>query len=193
MRTPLLIAVPTRKCRLALFPAVIVAALFVFQLGASAAPPLQETGHYDNTVLLPGATARCGFPIYGRFQGDYRFTAFYDENGNVVREVDTFPMATVTVWAPSTGKSYTSASPAVLHTDYTNGVTVGSTAIATLTGLLEKVDGVDLDSGRLVYQAIVIGQDPAGVPITMFDHVISSTGADLDAFIGVQRCAAMRP
>ena len=183
---------PTRKCRLALFPAVIVAALFLFQLAASAAPPLQETGHYDNTVLLRGATRACGFPVYGRFQGDFRSTVFLDRDGNIVREVDTFPTATVTVWAPSTGKSYTSASPAVLHTTYTNGAAIGSTAIATLTGLLEKIDGVDMDGGRFVFEAVVDGYDAAGVPHITFVQEISSVGPDLDAFIGIQRCAAVR-
>ena len=192
MHTPLLTAVPTRKCRLALFPAAIVAALFIFQVGASAAPPLQETGHYDYTVLLPGATRICGFPVYGHFQGDFRLTVFYDNNGRIVREVDTFPMATVTVYAPSTGKSYTSASPAVLITTYTNGASVGSTAIASLNGLLEKIDGVDLDSGRFVFEAAVDGYDAAGVPQIHFVREISSVGADLDAFIGAQRCAAVQ-
>ena len=192
MTTPLLNAVPTRKCRLALFPAAVVAALSLFQLGASAAPPLQETGHYDYTVLLQGATRVCGFPVYGRFQGDFRLAVFYDNNGNIVREVDTFPMATVTVYAPSTGKSYTSASPAVLITTYTNGASVGSTAIASLNGLLEKIGGIDLDSGRLVFEAVVDGYDAAGVPHIHFVREISSVGPDLDAFIGAQRCAAVQ-
>jgi hypothetical protein len=193
MRTPLPYTAPARKFRLALFPAAIVAALFVFQIGASASPPLVETGHYDDTVLLPGATARCGFPIYGRFQGDFRATVFYDNGGNIVREVDTFPMATVTVYAPSTGKSYTSASPAVLITTYTDGASIGSTAVASLNGLFEKIDGVDLDGGRFVFEAVVDGYDTAGVPQITFVREISSVGPDLDAFIGVQRCAAMRP
>ena len=192
MRTPLLSAVPTRKCRLALFPAVIVAALFLFQLGASAAPPLREPGHFDNTVLLPGATRVCGFPVFGHFEGDFRFTVFYDRNGNITREVDTFPMSKLTVYAPSTGKSYTTASPAALHTTYTNGAAPGSTAIATLTGLLEKIDGVDMDGGRFVFEAVVDGYDAAGVPHIHFVRDISSSGPDLDAFIGAQRCAAVQ-
>ncbi len=192
MRTPLHY-VPTRKCRLALFPAVIVAALFLFQLGAAASPPLQETGHFDNTALLPGATAVCGFPVFGHFEGDFHFTVFYDQDGNIVREVDTFPSATTTVYAPSTGKSYTSASPAVLHTTYTNGAAIGSTATAALTGLLEKIDDIDMDGGRVVFEARVTRYDAAGVPIIQFVRVISSSGPDLDAPIRFQRCAAMMP
>ena len=191
MRTPLRIVVPTRS-RLGLVPAVIVAALFVLQLGASASPPLQETGHYDNTMLLPGATRACGFPVFGRFEGDFRSTVFYDNNGNIVREVDTFPTARITVWAPFTGKSYTSASPAAQHIDYTDGASLGSSAIVSLTGLLEKIDGVDLDGGRLVFEAVVDGYDAAGVPHIHFVREISSNGPDLDAFIGAQRCAAVQ-
>ncbi len=180
MHTPLHY-VPTRKCRLALFPAVIVAALFLFQLGAAASPPLQETGHYDNTALPPGATAVCGFPVFGHFEGDFHFTVFYDQDGNIVREVDTFPSATITVYAPSTGKSYTSASP------------IGSTATAARTGLLEKIDDIDMDGGRVVFEARVTRYDAAGVPIIQFVRVISSSGPDLDAPIRFQRCAAMMP
>ncbi|TME32490.1 MAG: hypothetical protein E6I66_05165 [Chloroflexi bacterium] len=192
MRTPLLDTVPTRKSGLALFPAVIVAALLVLQAGAAASPPLREQGHQDDTVILPGASARCGFPIYGRFEGDFNFTVFY-KNGQIEREVDTFPSFKVTVFAPSTGKSYTSASPAVLHTTYTNGAAIGSTAIAALTGLFEKIDGVDMDGGRFVFDAVVVDYDAAGVPLIRFVREISSVGPDLDAPIRFQRCAAMMP
>ena len=193
MRTLLSDTAPARKYRIALFPAVIVAALLVFQVGASASPPLRETGHVDATVLLPGATARCGFDIFGHFEGDFRFTVFRDNNGQIVREVDTFPSFKATVYAPATGKSYTSASPQVAHATYTPGAAIGSTAIITLTGLFEKIGAIDMEGGRLEFEAVVVAYDAAGLPITQFVREISHTGAQLDAFIGAQRCAAMRP
>ena len=191
MRTPLSDIVPTRKCRLALVPAVIVAALFVFQMGASASPPLQERGHQDSTFLLRAATRVCGFNIYGHFEGDFHFTVFYDNAGNIVREVDTFPSFKVTVYAPSTGKSYTSARPAVLLTTYTDGAAIGSTAIAEEVGLFDKIDGIALVGGRFVYEAVVVGYDDAGVPLIRFVSEISTSGPQ--ANIPVARCAAMQP
>jgi hypothetical protein len=190
MRTPFK-TTPARKYRLALFPAVIVAALFVFQVGASASPPLQEWGHQDDTFLLPGATRLCGFNVYGHFEGDFHFTVFYDKAGNIVREVDTFPSFRVTIYAPSTGKSYTSARPAVLQTTYTDGASIGSTAIAAEVGLFEKVDSIALVGGRFVYEAEVVDYDDAGVPLIEFVREISSSGPQ--ANVAVARCAAMQP
>jgi hypothetical protein len=192
MRTPLSHTAHTRKRRLALFPAVIVAALLVFQVGASASPPLRETGHTDATFLLPGATAQCGFDVFGHFEGDFRFTVFRDKDGRIVREIDTFPSFKATVFAPSTRKSYTSASPAVLHATYTPGAAIGSMAIVTITGLLEKIGDIDMVGGRLEFEAVVVAYDDVGVPITQFVREISRSGPHLDAPFGVQRCAAMR-
>ena len=174
---------------------VLGPSLVLFSLLGSSAyaePPTQERTHFDDTVRLVRASNICGFDVFGHFQGDQHFTLFYDRTGAIDREVDTFPDFKVTVFAPSTGKSYTSASPAVLHTQYTDGAAIGSPAIAELTGLVEKVDGVDIDSGRLVFNAIVVGRDAAGVPTIQFLSVISSSGPDLDTTIGRARCNAVR-
>jgi hypothetical protein len=170
----------------------IAIVLLLMQSVAVAQPPLRERGHIDDTILLPGATAQCGFNIFGHFEGDFQFTVFY-KDGAIVSEVDTFPSFKITVFAPSTGKSYTSASPAVLHTWYTEGARIGSTAIAAVSGLFEKVGSVDMEGGRVVFEAVVVDYDAAGVPLIEFVREISSSGPHLDAFIGAQRCAAMRP
>ena len=90
------------------------------------------------------------------------------------------------------GKSYTSASPAVLTQYYTEGAAVGSPVTAVLTGLLERLPGIGVDSGRFVYNAIVIGYDPAGVPLIRFVSEVSSVGPDLETTIGAARCAAVQ-
>src|SRR3954451_6925995 len=77
-------------------PAIVAILMLVLGISASASPPLRETGHQDDTVPLPGATARCGFPIYARFEGDYRYTVFY-RDGVIVSEIDTFPSFRITV------------------------------------------------------------------------------------------------
>jgi len=175
---------------------LVVFAVLISLLGSSAVayaqPPTQETNHFDVTRLLIRASKICGFEVFGHFEGTSHFVVFYDRSGAIDREVDTFPDVKVTVFAPSTGKSYTSASPAVLHTQYTDGAAIGSSAIAELTGLVEKVDGVDMDGGRLVFNAIVVGRDAAGVPRIRFTSVISSSGPDLETTIGRARCNAVR-
>jgi hypothetical protein len=168
--------------------------VLISTLGSSAyaEPPTKEREHFDVTVRLVRASNICGFDVFGHFEGNSQFIVFYDRSGAIDREVDTFPDSKITVFAPSTGKSYTSAGPAALHTQYTDGAAIGSSAIAELTGLVEKVDGVDMDSGRLVFNAVVVARDAAGVPLIRFLSVISSNGPDLDTTIGRARCNAVR-
>src|SRR5437868_9503179 len=147
---------------------------------AFAQPPLQEWIHRDFTNRLNGASRACGFDVFGHFEGDLHWVVFYDRSGAIDRKVDTASNFTVTVWAPSTGKSYTTVSAASLHTQYTNGAAVGSTATAELTGLLEKFDGVAMDGGRLVFSAVVVGYDAAGVPLIDTVSTISSSGPDIE-------------
>jgi hypothetical protein len=173
--------------------ATTITLFIAIQGGAAAgAPPLREWLHQDVTVRLGVASAVCGFDVFGHFEGDVHFTVFYDQNGSIVSEIDTFPSFKATVYAPSTGKSYTSASPAVLHTQYTDGAAIGSTATAEVTGLLEKFDGVNMEGGRLVFEGVVVGIDPAGVPLIRFVREISSSGPHIDTVIGVARCNAVR-
>jgi hypothetical protein len=162
---------------------------------AVAQPPLQEWRDLTAThVLLMGATARCGFDIFADAEGRSHYIVFYDNAGAIVSEVDVFPALKITVYAPSTGKSYTTVSPAVLHTYYTEGARIGSVATGELTGLLEKVDDIQMDSGRLVFLSHVVGYDGAGVPlIGGAPTVISSVGPNLDTPpIGQARCNAMK-
>ncbi|HKY50736.1 MAG TPA: hypothetical protein VJP45_05720, partial [Candidatus Limnocylindria bacterium] len=159
--------------------------------GARAGAPLQEREHTDIDVRLGGASNACGFEIRGHFEGDSHFVVFYDSTGAIIREVDTFPSFTVTIYALTTGKSYTSVSPAVLTQYYTDGAVVGSPVIAVVTGLVERIPGVGIDSGRFVFNAVVVDHDAAGVPIIQFVSEVSSVGPDLDTSIGVARCAGV--
>ena len=159
---------------------------------AAADPPLQEWRHIDVTAKAVAASRLCGFDIFRHFEGDSHFTVFYDNDGAIVREVDTFPSLTITLYAPSTGQSYTSSVPAVLHTYYTNGAATGSQATAILTGLAEKFGFADLDAGRLVFLARVIGHDAAGVPTIQFVETISSVGPDVDVSVQQSRCDGIR-
>lgn len=171
---------------------LVVAVLLASQGTAAAVGPLQVSHHVDATFRLGPASAVCGFDVFGHFEGDFNYKVFYDRNGNIVREIDTFPSFKVTISAPYTGKSYTSASPAVLHTSYTNGAAIGSAAIAAETGLLEKFGGVDMVAGRRAFNAIVVDYDDDGVPLIQFVSEISSTGQTLDSTFAAARCNAVR-
>jgi hypothetical protein len=171
--------------------ASIAVLMLLLGTNATASPPLQERGHIDDTFLAPGATRLCHFDVMVHLEGDFHFALFYDKAGNIVREVDTFPSLRVTIYAPSTGKSYTSAKPAVLLTTYRDGAVIGSTAIAAEVGLFEKIDDIALVGGRFVYEAVVTGYDEAGVPLIEFVREISSSGPQ--ANVSAARCAAMQP
>ncbi len=159
---------------------------------AAAEPPLQEWRHFENLgVPLPGASRVCGFPVFGDFVGEGHFIVFRDASGAIVREVDTFPALTVTIY--SAFRSYSSAAPAVLTTYYTGGAAIGTPAIAVVTGLVEKAGDADMNAGREVWDATVIGMDAAGVPLIRFTtHRISTAGPDWDTTLGAARCAAVR-
>jgi len=171
---------------------LIVILTLALSTTAAAEAPLQEWRHIDVTAKAVAASAICGFDIFRHFEGDSHFIVSYDNDGAIVREVDTFPGLTITLYAPSTGQSYTSSVPAVLHTYYTNGAAIGSEATASLTGLAEKFGSADLDSGRLVFRAIVVGYDAAGVPNIRFVEEISSVGPNVDVSVQQSRCDGVR-
>jgi hypothetical protein len=168
--------------------AFVAIAFFAIQGVAAADQPLRERRHIDVDVLARGASAVCGFPIRVHIEGDLIDTVFYDSQGNIIREVDVFPNLKLTVYRPGTNIGYTTASPAVLTQYYTDGAALGSQTTAYLTGLVQKIPGIDLDSGRAVLTGTVIGYDAAGVPVNRFT-IVSTVGPDLDASQAVQRCA----
>lgn len=169
-----------------------VAAMLATGARASANAPLQEWKSFDTTVKATGASAICGFDIWRHVEGSAHFIVFRDSSGAIVREVDTFPALTNTIYAPSTGKSYTSVSPAVLRTYYTNGAAIGSEATAILTGLVEVYGDVGMDGGRLVFLARVVRFDAAGVPLIKGYATVSSVGPDVGMTTAQARCEAMR-
>jgi hypothetical protein len=98
-------------------------------------------------------TTLCGFPIEVAFQGDVRVTVFFDQNGNPVREIDTFANFLVTFTHGT--KTLTTKGPAHGITTFDaegNIVSIefdGMSANVTLPGQ----GHVLLDAGRLVFDA----------------------------------------
>lgn len=169
--------------------ALVGALMLVTQTVAAADQPLRERQHTDVDIPAIGASAVCGFPIRIHAVGDSNFTLFYDNQGNIIREIDTFPSWKITVYRPGTDIGYTTASPAVVTFHYTNGAAIGSSVTGTVTGLVQRIPGIDLDGGRFVFTGFVRGYDAAGVPLVTFTAQVSTTGPDLDAPQPVQRCA----
>jgi hypothetical protein len=168
---------------------LIAAVMLATQGVALADQPLREWRHVDQDVALPGASAVCGFAIRGHVVGESHFTVFYDNAGNIVKEVDTFPSLKLTVYRPGTDQSYTSAEPAVLIAYYTNNAVVGSTARVFSAGLFERIPGIGIEGGRIEFDAVVVDIDNAGVPLIQFVSLISASGPQLDQPIRFGRCA----
>ena len=176
-----------------------VALLLLLQTTAAATPPLEERFHFvDGPRVLVGATAECRaatgnptFVVMGLFEGDVHIQGFFDNDGLIVGRTDRFPDFKTTVWSPTTGKSYTSPSPASLHADFPGGARLGGPAIIAVSGLVEKFDGVDMEGGHEVWEGVVPGFRPSGIPRIQFLRRISTSGPDLDTPVRVARCNAV--
>jgi hypothetical protein len=118
----------------------------------------------------------CGFDVFDVFAGNIDVTLLYDQSGTLIREIDTLPAFTASFTAPSTGKSIVSRSPAVLIFDYTGGGAVGTPAVARVTGLQFMLQPGVMFAGRQVFDAVVVGQSPEGIPDVMLTDVISQSG-----------------
>lgn len=149
---------------------VALLALLAAVLLPAPAAAQERTAHFrfevDRTYQDRFLTGFCGFDVFYRAQGGVNVTLSYDEGGRVAREIDTFPSYTVTTFAPASGRSYTSAAPLVLATEYHPD----GTAVATYTGLsgIAYVPGappMGIVAGRLVVNAMVTGTSPEGIPL----------------------------
>ena len=173
--------------------ALLVFTMLVASQGTAAAdPPLQLRDHTDFTFRSGGASALCGFDVFVHLLGDGRATLFYDKSGAIIREVDSVINFKFTIFAPSTGKSFTYDFAEALQTFYTNGAVLGSSAIAIATGLQERFPGDGVNAGRTVYQAEVVDVDEAGIPVVDFVDVLSHTGPGLTTSIAQARCDAVK-
>jgi hypothetical protein len=128
-----------------------LAAAMVLALGrvAGAVPPEHSVEHVDETFTIED---ECDFPVVVHVEGDVRHTVFFDQAGNVVRELEVFPRFRVTFTNPETGKSISTVSPSVVHvTINPDGSAV--VAVTGLSGHLIVGGGPPLaaDVGRIVF------------------------------------------
>jgi hypothetical protein len=105
--------------------------VFAFGVAARATPPEHfPVEHIDDTFTIPAAPdGPCAFEIEQHVVGDIRSTAFFDNQGNLVRALDVFPNFRVTFSA--NGKSITTVSPAATHVT----INPDGSAVVAITGL----------------------------------------------------------
>lgn len=157
---------------------------------AVADQPLRERRTFDLDVRLNGASRFCGFEIRGHFTGSTSFTLFYDQDGNIIRETDTFPSLKATVYRPGTDLSYTSNESGKVEFYYTDGAALGSAVTIVSTGLVERIPGIGMETGREVSPGIVVGYDAAGIPLVAGPPPAPGTGQNFPLQpIGRDRCA----
>jgi hypothetical protein len=185
--------VKRNRSRVGLALVTILAALTT--ASAQATPPSHFSEPVNFSFQLGYYTDLCGFPVFQTLDGTLNTTLLYDRSGNLVSEIDTQPGTTVAFSSPTSGKSFSWPFANLLRTDYTNGGALGSDATSYGSGLGIKVPGVPAaDSGRIVFDGIVVDITPDGVPIVAFEGVISVQGheADGDA-VDAAVCAALAP
>jgi hypothetical protein len=143
---------------------------------AWATPPQHFHEQFNLSFLHDGFSEACGFDVVVVFAGNANTTLFYDQSGVLVRSTVTGPGFTQSFTAPSTGKSIVSQQPFPVITDYTGGGADGTAAVGRATGLVLMVQPGVMFTGRQVFEAVVTGHTPEGIPILGDANLISQSG-----------------
>jgi hypothetical protein len=171
--------------------AVVVAAAAVIAGDAVAGQPLHIRTALNITAPSPDYTAACGFDVVLSASGTVDITVHTNADGSV-REQDVFPGLTITVTAPSTGRSFQHVFGPTTYT-YPSGVYVGAPALITSRGVRGDAPGIPPDAGRVVSPGVVVAIVPDVGPITVpTGPPVSQTGNFEDpARIVEAICAAL--
>jgi hypothetical protein len=113
----------------------------------------------------PDYSAACGFPVILSANGMLDVTVHTNPDGSV-REQDVFPGLTITVSAPSTGRSFSHVFGPTTYL-YPDGVYVGAPALITSYGVRGNAPGIPPDAGRIVAPGVVVAVVPDVGPITV--------------------------
>ena len=165
-------------------------------LGATpawATPPQHFHQQFNLSVHDDELSEACGFDVFEVFAGNANTTLFFDQSGALVRSTVTGPGFTASFTAPSTGKSIVSRQPFPVITDYTGGGAVGTTAVARATGLVFMLQPGVMFTGRQVFEGVVGGHTPEGIPIIDDATVtlISQSGNFFSGDVTPLICAAL--
>ena len=158
---------------------------------AWATPPKHFHTQFNISERDDELSAACGFDVFFVLAANANVTLFYDQSGALVRSTFTFPAATQSFTAPSTGKSIVSQQPFPVITDYTGGGAVGTLAVVRATGLVFMFQPGVMLTGRTVLEAVVTGHTDEGIPIFDETGVISQSGNFFSGDLVPLICAAL--
>jgi hypothetical protein len=144
---------------------VAIASAAVLSESASASKPSHIRTALDIQFASPEYTAACGFEVVLNASGLVDVTVHANPDGSV-REQDVFPGLTITVSAPSTGRSFRHVFGPTTYT-YPNGVYLGAPAVITALGVRGDAPGIPPDAGRIVSPGVVVDLVPELGPITL--------------------------
>jgi hypothetical protein len=150
-----------RKLALLATIAAVVAGLAAPQVAAD--PPEHFVFVDDATFPAGGLTAACGTPVFITVAGRLHIKLRTDKNG-VLREQDHFQNWSLTISAPSTGRSFSfKLGPGFF--DYPNGTAIGAAGTLKVTGIQQDFPGLHAEAGHFVFPTEVIAVTPEGIPI----------------------------
>jgi hypothetical protein len=145
--------------------AVVIATAAVIAGNAVASPSTHIRTSLNITASSPDYTAACGFAVVLSASGTVDVTVHSNPDGSV-REQDAFPGLTITVSAPSTGRSFHHVFGPTTYV-YPSGVYVGAPAVITSLGVRGDAPGIPPDAGRVVSPGVVVAIVPDLGPITL--------------------------
>ena len=151
--------------------AAVAVALLTLPVAVSAAPPVVETFHNEDSFAFAGPCPN-GVTLVGTFTEDVRVTTYFDKAGTPVRSQIKVNVAGV-VTNPETGESVENPAHTTIFVDLVEGTEaqVGLVFKATVPG----VGVVFHDVGRVVFDAagnLIFEAGPHDVLNTAGDHPV---------------------
>jgi hypothetical protein len=158
---------------------------------AAANPPVHARTQLDITAPSPEYSAACGFAVFLTARGTFDVTVHTNPDGSV-REQDVAPGLTITVSAPSTGRSFSHVSGPTTYL-YTDGVYEGAPVIITEYGVRGDAPGIPPDAGRIVTPGVIVAIDPdfGPIPLPIGPPLAQSGNFEDHARILAAICAAL--
>jgi len=129
----------------------------------------------DDTFTDEGASEACGFDVTVHIEGTVCVTLILDQDGNVVREIDTLQGDTLTYSSATGSFSFLTAQPIIF--DHGEGAEVGSEATIQIVDLAGHVPGfIPSDAGLILLSGEVDGFDEFDIPLVDFQDLVVQHG-----------------
>jgi len=170
----------------------VTAALLAVAGSAGAAPPRIVSTYVNVSVVDSYFTQLCGFEVRFFNVGTFNSKLFVDQTGTITQEIDTYPDDKAGWSSPASGLSIEFPNAAIFIVDYPSGTAPGSPVIVSAHGTSAKLPGLPADAGNGVFAGHIAFIDPDGVPIVVFDQLLSTNGHFSDpALFEAAVCAAL--